>query len=381
LRPVSGLSAAVSGARWGTDYQEPTAFVQLFNSGPSAVIGTEAQPVTVIFHPAPGVAGWPITTDRFVGTFDTIGLFLGVTFQLKVNTTREIPAVLGMIEIRADATVHDPIPQLPVLSADLEFRALRSSAAQAPGDPTNFSLEVVNNGPNPASGVALRFDTNGYLPTEWSPALGEIIDSVWRLPTLAPGQTATLTGIGRDAPINWWLDVRWHFDTPTASLGMLTPIGPSVVDPVYENDQLRLDLSTAPRGTADLRVDSIELLPGDIYPRTIRAVVTNAGPAINEVDPAQTSLQVLLRPAPEWTLIEARAIRNNNWSCGFGANILSCISYRSMRAGERVAFEFVVGGSYPEMRQAYVEFNGGLTPDHNPSNNRRYLNVSIATQQ
>jgi hypothetical protein len=59
-----------------------------------------------------------------------------------------VPARLGTIELREGRNATAPVREIPVLVTDLSLSARRSPEPQQPGDPTTFSFEVTNNGPN-----------------------------------------------------------------------------------------------------------------------------------------------------------------------------------------------------------------------------------------
>ncbi|HEY6561924.1 MAG TPA: choice-of-anchor Q domain-containing protein [Polyangiaceae bacterium] len=345
----------------------PSAVVELYSSGPSSVIGTDAHPISVTFEEAPGVHAtdpWQTTT---VGTFAPSPSFFR-TFDFQISVDGTVPAQLGTVVIRADFDGQPPIT-LPVYAADIEIRADRSSAAQPSDTPTQFRVYATNRGPGPAGNISIPVscwpDTGPFPDVSWSTSAGTFtIDSFgssrgdWNIPALAAGQTAVLTGIASVAEgvttMVAWRQVVW-----------LNP--PSGVDLDASNEEVTLDISPAPNGTADLKIENVQVVRGtDPYEQTVTVTVMNAGPA------AVSSAWLQMRDAP----IPQISPRSASWTCayeGWTMTTMICRTSAGIEVGERLTFTFSFQSAvyYGHV----IELQSYEKPDYDPSNNVRALNI------
>ncbi|HMJ16421.1 MAG TPA: choice-of-anchor Q domain-containing protein, partial [Polyangiaceae bacterium] len=202
--PTSVSSGVTMALRFRPDVDElgrrmAIATVALSNSGPSNAVGSETQPIEVLFQPASGVSVEAHSETRLVGSFAPGGEpFAHVEFVVRADGPA--PARLGTISLLTGVNPQPPVADIAVVHADLELRIFRSSAPQTAGTPLPFRYEVTNHGPSTAPDVRLEIRVDGPTYT-WSAGTGQLENVsegppgvVWRVGSLAPGATATLAG-------------------------------------------------------------------------------------------------------------------------------------------------------------------------------------------
>jgi hypothetical protein len=234
-----------------------------------------------------------------------------------------------------------------------------------------FRYEVTNHGPGIARSVEFQVTTDAGSYT-WSASVGTFQPGVsattWRIPALAPGETATLFGVVTGAVSRF---------SPRVSLTS------QAVDFNGENawltwgDPVALNLGPAPSGTADLRISSIEALPGpQPDQRTYRVTINNAGPTATTSNPQDLTFTVLS------DLFTAQAIdaqpSNSAITCtAIGAEAY-CTAGQAFPAGASVTIDFVIAGAVSNQQlRPYVEVRSPFaTPDPDINNNRQYLSAA-----
>jgi hypothetical protein len=184
------------------------------------------------------------------------------------------------------------------------------------------------------------------------------VDFVWTIPTLAVGQTATWNG----AEVN-----------PPAYMRLSNvAVTSNTLDLNRDNDGLypmELELSPAPEGTADLLVNSLEILPGPAdNQRIFRAVVSNAG--------AGTARGVRIFPFFMSGGIRVVGVPAGptGWNCSLSdfQNYAEC-SIESFAAGASATAEFLVEGIFVNASPHHGVAIGAdpAVPEPLPKNNVR----------
>lgn len=175
-----------------------TGTFSLVSLGPSLAGGS----IRFSFSPAPEVEA-PLIDRTFTDIVFFPGQMVGQAhFAITVGPTH--PAVLGMIDVDPGLN-PGPLLHLPLTSADLELRVISNSSASASGFEANFDVNVVNHGPSGSSNVGVKIvgstDPNWTGTFTWTPSAGHVEagnavvpNFTWRIPSLAPGQGATLAG-------------------------------------------------------------------------------------------------------------------------------------------------------------------------------------------
>ncbi len=326
--------------------------VKVFNTGPLPALGTSEDPIRVTFHPAAGVhpshpeltieglfnpEAYAIYSDRFTLTFDGAP-----------------PAQLGTVELDPGpnrASAPTTVPVFYRARADLRVSTWRAPGVAPVGSYIPVTVEVANIGPGLAENSRIEL-TLGVEAT-WSPPAGSVERTdtgyVWSIPSLAPGATLQLQGSVVAGAVPAWLFAK----------GVVSG------DPNAGDDAMRLEMTAAPNGTADLEVTTLELTGEGPYYR-VRTLITNRGTAATGTEPSEP---VQIRVNGSWYLFSgppgAPLSSSAEWFCGTD----SCTSYVSLPAGSTHLFEFVAYSTEASPTFGVVVSSSSGAPDPDPRNN------------
>jgi hypothetical protein len=320
------------------------------NLGPRAAIN---YPDFVFsFEPTPGVAlvGENICRSYFIGALQS-GWAFECSFALTFSGAP--PEVLGALELHpwiypvrgpTRVTVRYAPPQ------DLTIRARRPSGTFAAGSTVPVTVEVANVGLGASKPADALLYSDQALT--WS-AQGGTVEAtdyppVWKIPALAPGQRVSVEAM---ATLGAY--------TLSATLSAVYP------DANAENNTAQLALYPSPSGTADLRIENVELRAGAWGAQQIaRVTVVNDGPA--SIDDFER-LGIAANHRPINTIAISSVALSPGWSCLDD----SCRGTRSMAVGERAVFDFSLSDTINNLWfQAYA---GYTTPDPNTGNDARWV--------
>lgn len=360
LAPRSGIRMTAGFTRFsdtpGHEYRGVA--LQLFNDGPSSAVGTPGAPIQVVFHPTSGVQALQ-TPEPIIGSFAPSDVAFA-TFFVGFLVDGTVPAQLGTFELIGGASAQPPVPPLPVYAADLEVRAYRAPGGEPSGAPVDYRIEVQNRGPAAATDVVVSLESSAQ--NEWVPSLGSVENgSSWNIVSLAPGQTATLTGsaaVGSERAFT------------SASVAART------VDLNPENEAVELLLDPAPQGTADLQVTSLQAYPGaGETQRVLRATVTNTGPAASLPGEHQ-GIYLFVTQLVDARLTAVRSL-SPGWTCSVELPS-GCATMEPVAVGAALSFEIVLEGTFPDsFPRPGVWLMPAVTPDPDPNNNRRYVDAAL----
>ncbi|HMJ11868.1 MAG TPA: hypothetical protein VK524_10670, partial [Polyangiaceae bacterium] len=179
----------------------------------------------------------------------------------------------------------------------------------------------------------------------------------WLIPALAPGQTATLSGVASNA------------GRGARAFAGVRPF--NTIDFNDANDRISIDVGPALAGTADLQIQSLVVNPGaNSGSSVLRATLVNAGPAAAQAD---TANPIYVRVNVGLNFVSAARALSDGWDCtGYGPYYAVCKSSVPFAAGASAVIEFDMSA---EGSRASVEVKGTLTPDPLPANDIRYVDL------
>ena len=220
--PASGTSDPTSASATDTDTLTPLADLAATKTGPpSAVPGKSVTYTITVVNNGPSVATGVLVRDVIPDGLSSL-LRSGsctsaapcVLGTLAPNESRSLTVIVDVpvdfdeptITDTASAVsdVEDPTPlndtatvSTPVIyDADLRITKTVSPTTAAVGESVNFTITVTNDGPAPATGVAVAdFLSSGIVVRSFAETLGTHVVSTgeWQIGTLLAGESAQLT--------------------------------------------------------------------------------------------------------------------------------------------------------------------------------------------
>lgn len=365
LAVANGVHVFFLGRGYITDesnHTGPYQDITVYNDGPSVAVGTAARPIRVEFQPVAGISTYPATVaGEFIGTIQPRGYVTLASFGVFASGTP--PAQLGTVIFDPGGNTLTGPAQVPVYTSKIDVTGQRTSDVQSAGSPMSFQFTAKNNGAGTEYFVEIELSSGTPLfpSLTLTPSRGTIRPNgdygvKWDIGTLAPGESVTVEGT---AP----------YLEPVAGSWREPSVYGNALSRPFDFDALgaAIDVTAAPRGTADLRVRDVRIGGTSGNWRAIEVTIINDGPA------------TAIGSSAEPVIITASGAFSGRglvgqWDCGPDIPY-PCRSTSSLAPGQTATVEIVLDKTMinPADTPEVDVFSASLTPDPLLSNNRQTL--------